>query len=216
MWDLNICYYHKSNHLNSRKLNYIYQVSEYLFLNQDSLLNLNLLNLDLSQVLTMTVQFLVTFSAFLFEDKNFVVFQMSEYFNRDLRTSNNRGSDGNFTTIIHQHYLVEIYIFTFFCFQTVNVERLIVLYFVLLSGDFNYCVHCFVFGDAKVVNYLNYQKISFTMFLDDLSDRHRRGSKAVQLNDKRQAVHGQKNPKKALQGGLSKLQRKQKGRYWIG
>ena len=89
----------------------------------------------------MTVQFLITFTTFFLENKNFVVFQVTKNFNFYRGTFYNRCAYQNLTVVVYQQDFVEAHRGFYFLVETVYVELPTFLSLKLLACDFYYYVH---------------------------------------------------------------------------
>ena len=89
----------------------------------------------------MTVQFLISFSASLFEDENLVVFQMLKHGCRNLRAFHKRAAHFHFTFAFGEHHIGEINLFAFFVSQAVNKNILAFSHLELLSSYVYYRVY---------------------------------------------------------------------------
>ncbi len=108
------------------------------------LCNNNVLNYYLSQILTVAVQSLITFAAFLLENKNFVIFQVAKNFSFYRGTFYNRCAYQNLTVVVYQQDFVEAHRGIYVLVKTVYVELPTFLSLKLLACDFYYYVHSFI------------------------------------------------------------------------
>lgn len=72
------------------------------------------------ELLTMTVQFLITFSSFLFENKNFIAFDMRENFGNHLCTLDYRRTHSNLAVVVDEHHFFEFHFTAFVGLESVN------------------------------------------------------------------------------------------------
>ena len=107
------------------------------------LCNNNVLYHYLGQILTVTVQFLVTFTTFLLENKNLVVPQVTKNFCFYRGTFYNRCAYQNLTVVVYQQDFVEAHRGFHILVETVYVELPTFLSLKLLACDFYYYVHSF-------------------------------------------------------------------------
>ena len=105
------------------------------------LCNNNVLNYHLGQILTVTVQFLIAFTTFFLENKNFVVAQVAKNFSFYRGTFYNRCAYQNLTVVFYQQDFVEAHRGFYILVETVYVELPTFLSLKLLACDFYYYVH---------------------------------------------------------------------------
>jgi hypothetical protein len=113
---------------------------------------------NLSERLTVSVAFLISFSAFLSENDYSVTFEVLNYSSRYNCSCYSRGANVHFTAVVYQKYTVEIYFRAFFCCQTVYKDLLVFLHFELLPCYLYDCVHnryLILIWRAKIGNFFN-------------------------------------------------------------
>ena len=98
-------------------------------------------DLNLGQIVTVSVHFLITFAADFLEHKNLLAFQVFQ--NRCLHggTLDIGLAYGYVTIIVFEHHGVKRNLAAFFVLQTADENLLILGYLELLACDFYYCVH---------------------------------------------------------------------------
>jgi len=91
--------------------------------------------------LTMAIQFLITFSSFLLENKNFVTFKMFEDGSGYGSTINGRRTHFHITVVTDQHHAIEFHLGSFFSLEALNIDATVFFNLELLPGYFYNCVH---------------------------------------------------------------------------
>jgi hypothetical protein len=99
------------------------------------------INFNLCKGLTVAVFHAIAFTAFLFENDNFVPFDMAEDTGADAGSAYIGCSDGYFTIIFNKVHGVKGNLLAFLRCQPVDEDLLTFLNFVLLTGDGNNCEH---------------------------------------------------------------------------
>ena len=113
------------------------------------LLSLNAFDLNFGQLLSMSIFYAVTFSAFLFENNNFIILQMIQHFGFYRYSLYEGLANGHFPLIVQQQHFVEINAVSRFLGKAIYIYLLTFFHLKLESLYINYCVHFFSFGPQK-------------------------------------------------------------------
>ncbi len=113
------------------------------------MLSNNFFNLDLGEILAVTVQFLIPFPAFLLKHEDFVVFEVFKYSSFHRGPFYNRCAYLNLTVGIREQHPVETYGRPFIFLKTVNIKFPTLLSFELLTCYFYNYKHNWYKMDGK-------------------------------------------------------------------
>ena len=91
--------------------------------------------------MTVAIQFLITFSSFFLENKNFVTFEVFENGSGYGSTVNGRRTHFYITVVSDQHHAVEFHLGSFFSLKALNIDSAVFFNLELLPGYFYDCVH---------------------------------------------------------------------------
>ena len=97
--------------------------------------------MNFAEILPVAALFLITFTAFLLENNNFIAPDMVNDCSTYKAAFHNRLSDSYLAVIVQQQNLVKINFGSWFGFKTVHKNVIVLLYFKLLTCYFNDCVH---------------------------------------------------------------------------
>lgn len=98
-------------------------------------------DLNLGQIVTVTIHLLESFTTDFLEDEDLLAFKMFHHGSLNAGAIDVRLANGNVTIIVFEHHGVKRDLATLLILKAVDEDLLILGYLELLSCDFYYCVH---------------------------------------------------------------------------